>query len=282
MLREGRAARATRWPSRSSSCARATGAGRRSSPASASWPTSSPTRGCGSRRSRRTRAGSRSPTASRCRSSRSRARSGSRLPEPGEHSVVPPSAWGGNMDVKHLRVGTTLFLPVGVEGALFSVGDTHAAMGDGEVCGTAVEAPMDIVVRLTVRRDMTIAAPQYHVAAGELARTEAGSHHVTTGVGPDLMEAARDATRAMIGHLGLALRARPRGGLRALLGRLRPAHPRGRRRARTGWWGCSCPRRSWEVAHECAADTGTSPRAALLGDDRALDRRSWRRPRRWR
>ena len=124
------------------------------------------------------------------------------LPEPGEHSVVPPSVWGGNMDVKHLRAGTTLFLPVGVEGALFSVGDTHAAMGDGEVCGTAVEAPMDIVVRLSVRRDMTISAPQYHVAAGDLARTEAGSHHVTTGVGPDLMEAARDATRAMIGHLG--------------------------------------------------------------------------------
>jgi acetamidase/formamidase len=124
------------------------------------------------------------------------------LPEPGEHSVVPPSVWGGNLDVKHLRVGTTLFLPVGVEGALFSVGDTHAAMGDGEVCGTAVEAPMDIVVRLSVRRDMAVSAPQYHLAAGDLARTEVGSHHVTTGVGPDLMEASREATRAMIGHLG--------------------------------------------------------------------------------
>jgi acetamidase/formamidase len=71
--------------------------------------------------------------------------------EPGEHSIVPPSRWGGNMDIKHLRVGTRLLLPVGVEGALFSVGDTHAAMGDGEVCGTAVEAPMDIAVRLDVR-----------------------------------------------------------------------------------------------------------------------------------
>ncbi len=124
------------------------------------------------------------------------------LPEPGQHSVVPPSDWGGNMDIKHLRVGTTLFLPVGVEGALFSVGDTHAAMGDGEVCGTAVEAAMDIAVRLTVRRDMSIPAPQYRVAAGELARTEAGAHHVATGVGPDLMEASRAATRAMIDHLG--------------------------------------------------------------------------------
>ena len=124
------------------------------------------------------------------------------LPEPGEHSVVPPSNWGGNVDVKHLRPGTTLFLPVGVEGALFSVGDTHAAMGDGEVCGTAVEAAMDIVVRLSIRRDMQVEAPQYRVAAGELARTEAGAYHVTTGVDPDLMEAARAATRAMIGHLG--------------------------------------------------------------------------------
>jgi acetamidase/formamidase len=124
------------------------------------------------------------------------------LPEPGPHSIVPPSAWGGNLDVKHLRVGTTLHLPVGVDGALLSVGDTHAAMGDGEVCGTAVEAAMDIVVRLGVRRDRPIHAPQYSLPTGQLARTEAGSHHVTTGVGPDLMEATRAATRAMIDHLG--------------------------------------------------------------------------------
>ena len=78
-------------------------------------------------------------------------------PEPGQHSIVPPR-WGGNMDIKHLRAGTTLYLPVGVEGALFCVGDTHAAMGDGEVCGTAVETAMDITVRLTVRKDMTIPA----------------------------------------------------------------------------------------------------------------------------
>jgi acetamidase/formamidase len=126
------------------------------------------------------------------------------LPEPGRHSIVPPSNWGGNLDIKHLRVGTTLFLPVGVEGALFSVGDTHAAMGDGEVCGTAVEAAMDIVVRLSVRRDFSVPAPQYSVPAGELARTETSAYHVTTGVAPDLMEATKAATRAMIDHLGHA------------------------------------------------------------------------------
>jgi acetamidase/formamidase len=121
--------------------------------------------------------------------------------EPGEHSIVPPSRWGGNMDIKHLRVGTRLLLPVGVEGALFSVGDTHAAMGDGEVCGTAVEAPMDIAVRLDVRRDVTIEAPQYVVPPGELARTEADGYHVCTGIAPDLLEATREATRAAIAHI---------------------------------------------------------------------------------
>jgi acetamidase/formamidase len=121
--------------------------------------------------------------------------------EPGEHSIVPPSRWGGNMDIKHLRAGTRLLLPVGVEGALFSVGDTHAAMGDGEVCGTAVEAPMDIAVRLSMRRDVEIPAPQYVVAPGELARTEAGGFHVCTGIAPDLMEATRAATRAAIAYI---------------------------------------------------------------------------------
>jgi acetamidase/formamidase len=124
------------------------------------------------------------------------------LPEPGQHSVVPPSDWGGNMDIKHLRAGTTLYLPVGVEGALFSVGDTHAAMGDAEVCGTAVETAMDITVRLTVRRDLSLGAPQYHVPAGELARTQGSAYHVCTGVAPDLMEASKRAVRAMIDHLG--------------------------------------------------------------------------------
>ncbi len=121
--------------------------------------------------------------------------------EPGQHSVVPPRRWGGNMDIKHLRAGTTLYLPVGVEGALFSVGDTHAAMGDGEVCGTAVETAMDIVVRLSVRKDINARYPQYHVPEGHLSKTEQSSYHVCTGVGPDLFEATRDATRAIIEHL---------------------------------------------------------------------------------
>ncbi len=122
--------------------------------------------------------------------------------EPGSHSIVPPSRWGGNMDTKHLRVGTTLYLPVGVEGALFSVGDTHSAQGDGEVCGTAIETAMDVSLRLSVRRDFRIEAPQYRMPPGSLPRAEGTGYHVSTGVAPDLMEATKQAVRATMEHLG--------------------------------------------------------------------------------
>jgi acetamidase/formamidase len=122
--------------------------------------------------------------------------------EAGPHSIVPPSRWGGNMDTKHLRVGTTLYLPVGVEGALFSVGDTHSAQGDGEVCGTAIETAMEVSLRLSVRRDFHIEAPQYRVPPSALAGAEGPGYHVSTGVAPDLMEATRQAVRATIEHLG--------------------------------------------------------------------------------
>jgi acetamidase/formamidase len=122
--------------------------------------------------------------------------------EPGPHSIVPPSRWGGNMDIKHLTPGTTLYLPVGVEGALFSLGDTHAAQGDGEVCGTAIETGMDVVLRFSVRKDVRVEAPQYDVPAAAFVALEPSSYHVCTGVGPDLLEAARDAVRATIRWLG--------------------------------------------------------------------------------
>ena len=122
--------------------------------------------------------------------------------EPGSHSIVPPSRWGGNMDTKHLNPGTTLYLPVGVEGGLFSLGDTHAAQGDGEVCGTAIETAMDVTLRLSVRKDVPVDAPQYDVPAGAIAEHERSSYHVCTGVGPDLMECARDAVRTTIRWLG--------------------------------------------------------------------------------
>jgi acetamidase/formamidase len=119
--------------------------------------------------------------------------------EAGPHPILPPTCWGGNLDTKHLTAGTVLLLPVGVEGALLSLGDTHAAQGDGEVCGTAIESAMDVVIRVSVRRQHQITAPQLHVPS--IGGATPG-YHICTGVGPDLMDAARDAVRAMITHLG--------------------------------------------------------------------------------
>ncbi len=123
-------------------------------------------------------------------------------PEPGEHPILPPTRWGGNLDTRHLTAGSTLYLPLGVEGALLSLGDTHAAQGDGEVCGTAIESAMDVVARVSIKRNLALEAPQYDIPAGATPPEPAGPCHVCTGVGPDLLEASKDAVRAMISYLG--------------------------------------------------------------------------------
>ncbi|MBX6351367.1 MAG: acetamidase/formamidase family protein [Clostridia bacterium] len=122
------------------------------------------------------------------------------LAEPGRHSIVPPRQNGGNMDIRHLTQGARLILPVWVEGALFSVGDTHAAQGDGEVCGTAIEASMTIAVRFRLHRGEAPAEPEY-VLPGGRPEADAKGYHVTTGFSPDLREAARKAVRFQIEHL---------------------------------------------------------------------------------
>ncbi|MDQ3065852.1 MAG: acetamidase/formamidase family protein [Actinomycetota bacterium] len=79
--------------------------------------------------------------------------------EPGPHSTIPPRRCGGNIDCKELVAGTTLFLPIPVDGALFSAGDGHAAQGDGEVSGTAIEAPVEATLTLEVRDDLALEWP---------------------------------------------------------------------------------------------------------------------------
>jgi acetamidase/formamidase len=118
--------------------------------------------------------------------------------EPGEHSIVPPTRWGGNLDIKHLRVGTRLLLPVGVEGALFSVGDTHAAQGDGEVCGTAIESAIDVSLKIELVKDARLRSPRYVTAGPVSTHFEKTGYEVTTGIGPDLMTGARTAVSEMI------------------------------------------------------------------------------------
>ncbi|APW98726.1 acetamidase [Halobiforma lacisalsi AJ5] len=119
----------------------------------------------------------------------------------GEHDTNPPRAVGGNLDVKHLGAGSTLSLPIEVEGALFSIGDCHAAQGDGEVCVSGIEAPMSVTCRLTVRSDLEIDRPRFETD-GPFTPTGRDERMVgTTGLGDDVREAARDAVRGMIDHL---------------------------------------------------------------------------------
>ena len=80
-------------------------------------------------------------------------------PEPGEHSTVPPRRWGGNIDCKELVAGSTLYLPIPVDGALLSAGDGHAVQGDGEVSGYAIETPTEAELTLDVRDDLTLEWP---------------------------------------------------------------------------------------------------------------------------
>lgn len=120
---------------------------------------------------------------------------------PGALSTIPPYRHGGNMDTKHLTHGTTLYLPIEAPGALYSMGDGHAAQGDGEVCGTAIETPMRATVRLTVRKDLAVPEPQFMTGGPLAPRTNTAAYYATDGIAPDLREAARQAIRHMIAHL---------------------------------------------------------------------------------
>jgi acetamidase/formamidase len=122
--------------------------------------------------------------------------------EPGLHSIVPPRRVGGNMDIRDIAAGTELFLPVEVSGALFSVGDTHAAQGDGEVCGTAIESPMRVALQFDLIKQVPLSYPRFRTPGPVTRHLDAKGYEVTTGIGPDLMQAARAAVRSMIELLG--------------------------------------------------------------------------------
>jgi len=118
--------------------------------------------------------------------------------EEGQHSVVNPRRVGGNMDTRDINAGSVLYLPVEVPGGLFSMGDAHATQGDGEVCGTAIESPMRVCVQFEVVKGLNLNFPRF-VTPGPVTRhMDKGGYDVTTGVGPDLMEAAKAAVSDMI------------------------------------------------------------------------------------
>lgn len=107
-------------------------------------------------------------------------------------STIPPRANGGNMDDPHIVEGTTVYFPVFVPGALFSIGDTHAVQGMGEVCGTAIEAPMNITFQVELLKGARpIPEPQY----------ETDDYYAVTAFAETLDEAAQKAVRFMIDYL---------------------------------------------------------------------------------
>jgi acetamidase/formamidase len=116
--------------------------------------------------------------------------------EPDGELPFPPHRGGGNMDNRHLTQGSTLYLPVWCEGALFSCGDPHAMQGDGEVCVTALECPMKTALRFTLS-EKSIPSPQFRVPKAHVD-VDAGEYHGTMGIETDLMTAAQAATRSMI------------------------------------------------------------------------------------
>jgi acetamidase/formamidase len=106
----------------------------------------------------------------------------------GRQTSVVPRAFGGNMDNKSLGAGTTLYLPVFNDGALFWAGDGHGVQGDGEVCLTALETALTGTFRLTVRKDMQLVGPF----------AETATHLISIGIDEDLDDAARKAVSNMV------------------------------------------------------------------------------------
>lgn len=121
------------------------------------------------------------------------------MAEDGEFRTRPPGIFGGNMDVRELCAGATLYLPVLNRGALFSAGDAHAAQGDGEVCINGIECPADVTLRFVVHKQRPLPGPILETPPARKleADSEAGEWIVVES-GPDATAAARAATSRMI------------------------------------------------------------------------------------
>lgn len=122
--------------------------------------------------------------------------------EAGRLNTIPPRENGGNIDIRHLTAGSTLYLPVLVKGALFSCGDCHAAQGDGEVNGTGIESPMSVTLRFGLVKRAKLPELRFVTPARwPLTKAGAGGYYVTTAHGPDLYANAQTAIRYMIDHI---------------------------------------------------------------------------------
>lgn len=125
---------------------------------------------------------------------------------PGPHPSVTPTVAGGNMDVRYLQKGAIVYLPVFHDGALLSSGDGHALQGEGEISGVAIEAPITATLRVDVLKQRQLRAPFMDISTAAYRETE---YRTFLGIGPDLMTAAKDATRFAVEELSASLRISP-------------------------------------------------------------------------
>ncbi len=116
----------------------------------------------------------------------------------GEFEVMPPGSHGGNLDIRHLTAGSRLEIPIHVEGALFSTGDVHASMGDGEVCVCAIECSGVAKLRFGLEKGQNLKWPRYQTKSEPQPKK---GFYAATGIATDLMTATQESVRNMIGYL---------------------------------------------------------------------------------
>jgi acetamidase/formamidase len=121
--------------------------------------------------------------------------------EDGDFASITPTNAAGNIDIRYLGAGSTLIVPVFNDGALLSAADGHALQGEGEICGTAIECPMEMTLRVDLIKGAHMEAPE--VLTKDTYPAPEG-YRIFTGIGPDLMEAAKAATRRCIPPLARA------------------------------------------------------------------------------
>lgn len=125
---------------------------------------------------------------------------------PGEFASITPTCAGGNIDVRYLTAGATIYLPVFNDGALLSGGDGHGLQGEGEISGTAIEAPMTATLKVSLLKGQALRAPVLDISTRRYTETE---YRDFLGIGPDLFQAARDATRFAVDALARHLQIEP-------------------------------------------------------------------------
>ena len=118
----------------------------------------------------------------------------------GRLNTIPPRENGGNVDVRDLTTGSVFWLPVLTPGALFSTGDCHANQGQGEVCGTGIECPMTVTLKIDLNKESPVTELQYR-RTSPMTKTDTAGYFGTTAHGPDLYVNSQNAIRQMIDWL---------------------------------------------------------------------------------